>query len=218
MKKEHLNRIENLYKHYINIIKPLLCDYEVRAEKFPLSIFNDIMSFVDHISRCYLDGVETDRIGQEISAAERHLKRTTLDLYKLIIVQIHTEIENFEIQARKLDLTKIENGVFYLKYRELKNKSIAYVREARKSEYTKTDFNYVYSQYEEAYIYFNKLLNLIEKDLGPIKEIRKELIYEPIKKSIFSSLKWIVLTVISTIISIILTIVFYDNLKQLFKK
>ena len=58
MTKENLRLLEDVYKAYINPIKPLLAEIEALYEKFPLQLYNEIRALHDHLARAFI--AETD--------------------------------------------------------------------------------------------------------------------------------------------------------------
>lgn len=53
-------KLKNLYQTYNTVIKPLIADIEARYEEFPISIFNEIRAFNDHVARCYRIGIDAN--------------------------------------------------------------------------------------------------------------------------------------------------------------
>lgn len=212
--KQH-KKLKELYQNYNKVVKPLLATVEASYHVISISVINEIRLFNDHIARCYIDDIETERIDNELIRAESHITRTTIDLFKYLIVYFFDEIERFEKQAKHLDLIKIDNGKFYLKYRSLKKQAREKYRKSKLiEEKQQTDFFEIAKNYEEVFNIYSELIDLIESDLGPISKLRENLIYGPIRKSILTTAKWILLTIFSTVVSILLTILFYDSIKE----
>ena len=46
-------KIQELYRDYNTVIKPLIAEVEARSEQFPLPLFIEIRALHDHIARCY---------------------------------------------------------------------------------------------------------------------------------------------------------------------
>ena len=57
MNKQNLAFLFSLYEEYIYTVKALIAEVELKYESFPLSIFNEIRSFNDHIARCVDKGM-----------------------------------------------------------------------------------------------------------------------------------------------------------------
>ncbi len=214
MNKQQSEILRGLYQNY-NQIKPLIAEVEVRSQKFPLPVFNEIRAFNDHIARCYLDDIEEKRIDVELSKAQTHITRIILDLYKYLIVFLDDEIKRFEHQTKNLDLTKIGSGEFYSSYRQNKKQALDNIRQSKSLEnQKKVDFSEIVRSYEKAYNDYSETVRIIESNLGPIDKLRVNIVYEPIKKTFLSTAKWILLTIVSSIISILLTIWFFDSIKE----
>lgn len=124
-------RIIALYKEYNMVIKPLIAELEARTEQFPLPLFNEIRALHDHIARCYSERISSNQVDSEIHKAERHVTRIMLDCYKCLNLSLHDEVLLFERQTKNVDLTVLQNGTFYPKYKTLRTKATKMVRKAK---------------------------------------------------------------------------------------
>lgn len=127
-------RITALYQDYNTVIKPLIAEVEARTEQFPLPLFNEIRALHDHIARCYSDNISSQQIDSEIHKAERHVIRIMLDCYKCLNLSLYDAVLLFERQTKHIDLTVLQNGTFYTKYKSLRTKAIQTVRKAKSLE------------------------------------------------------------------------------------
>ena len=127
-------RIVGLYKDYNSVIKPLIAEVEARTEQFPLPLFNEIRALHDHISRCYSEESTNDSIEEEVVKAQRHSLRIMLDCYKYLNLTLHDEVILFERETKHIDLTVLQNGTFYPKYKEMRSNAIKLVRQAKSEE------------------------------------------------------------------------------------
>ncbi len=152
--------LKELYKSYNEVIKILIADFEAREETFPLPIFNEIRAFNDHVAQCYRDDISDDDIKGELQKAKRHISRIIFDCYKFLNVSLFEKVKKFENQTKSIDLTLIDNGLFYPRYRDLKNRTKNKVREARKTE--SKNNNAAFELYQEAYNLYCELEELIE--------------------------------------------------------
>ena len=73
-----------LFSQYNNNIKPLIAEIEARGEVMPQPLFNEIRAFTDHIARCYRKDITDECISDELSKANRHIVRITLDCFKCL--------------------------------------------------------------------------------------------------------------------------------------
>lgn len=167
-----LPALHPLYNTYNQVIKPLIAEIEARSQNFPLPIFNEIRAFNDHIAQCYLDDVAEEQIDKEIHKAERHIVRIVLDCYKYLIVFLDERIVRFEKQTRHIDLTLIDNGEFYPKYRRLRKECVQKVRNAKRKE--SQDNGSSIELFEEAYNLYTDLEDLIEEKAQDVNWARKK--------------------------------------------
>ena len=99
----------------------LIAEIEVRYEKFPSPIFNEIRAFNDHIARCHREDISDLEIEDELKKAKGHIERIILDCYKFLNVELHRKvIKQFDKRTRGIDLGVINNGEFFLFYSNAK--------------------------------------------------------------------------------------------------
>lgn len=191
-------RIIALYKEYNMVIKPLIAELEARTEQFPLPLFNEIRALHDHIARCYSERISSNQVDSEIHKAERHVTRIMLDCYKCLNLSLHDEVLLFERQTKNVDLTVLQNGTFYPKYKTLRTKATKMVRKAKSLE--SLDTQSALDTYQNSYNLYCDLENVIE-------EVVPDLYWARIRFSVRKSMQvllWILSAIASGVISIIL--------------
>ena len=188
--------LQELYKTYNEVIKPLIADYEAREEKFPTPIFNEIRAFNDHIAQCYRSDISDKEIQDEIKLAKRHIYRIVLDCYKYLDVSLYEKIQKFEKQTKHVDLTIIKDGLFYPEYKRLNTFSTKMVREAKSLE--SKDKDTALELYQNAYNAYCEIENLIDSSLQAVNWARR-------KFNIGRALKifgWFIAAILSGLISL----------------
>ena len=203
------NKLSELYNTYNEVIKPLIALYEAREEVFPIPLFNEIRAFNDHVARCYIISFSDDQINDELGRAERHINRIILDCYKYLNVSFHNEIMSFEKRTKHVDLTVLDNGLFYPKFLELRKNAVNLIRKAKRNESIK--LNDSFSDYQDAYNVYSELSDLINSR-------RIEVNWARVKFSGIKLLKiiaWILSAIISGLVSLFLTC---DNVKDIILK
>lgn len=195
---EENKRIIALYQEYNTVIKPLIAEVEARTEQFPLPLFNEIRALHDHISRCYSDNVSSEQIDSEIHKAERHVVRIMLDCYKCLNLSLHDEVLLFEKQTKHIDLTVLQDGTFYPRYKTLRMKAIQTVRKAKSLE--SQDTNAALDAYQQSYNVYSELETMIDS-------VTPDLHWARIRFSVRRLLQvvlWILSAIASGVISIFL--------------
>jgi len=153
-----------LYETYNGVIKPLVAEIEVRFEKFPLSIFNEIRAFNDHVSRCYSKPDDKEWIDKQISKAKNHIERIVLDCYKYLNVSLYDSvIKKFDRKYKGVDLSVINNGDFFIKHRELTKDIILNLKKA-KSQESKEDKSQSVALYQLVHNKYTELEDLIDQN------------------------------------------------------
>lgn len=195
-------RIIALYNSYNTIIKPLIAEVEARTEQFPLPLFNEIRALHDHIARCYSDGFSAEQVDTEIHKAERHVVRIMLDCYKCLNLSLHDAVLLFEKQTKHVDLTVLQDGTFYPKYKSLRTQAIQTVRKAKSLESMDTDV--ALDMYQNAYNVYSDLELMLDSVATDIHWARVRFTV----RRILQVLLWIASAIASGIVSILLTNLF----------
>lgn len=195
-------RIIALYNSYNTIIKPLIAEVEARTEQFPLPLFNEIRALHDHIARCYSDGFSAEQVDTEIHKAERHVVRIMLDCYKCLNLSLHDAVLLFEKQTKHVDLTVLQDGTFYPKYKSLRAQAIQTVRKAKSLESMDTDV--ALDMYQNAYNVYSDLELMLDSVATDIHWARVRFTV----RRILQVLLWIASAIASGIVSILLTNLF----------
>lgn len=191
-------KIEGLYKDYNVVIKPLIAEVEARTEQFPLPLFNEIRALHDHIARCYAKGITPAQTDEELKKAERHVIRITLDCYKYLNLALHESLQLFERQTRNIDLTVLENGTFYPKYKALQTEAIRTIREAKRLE--SVDTFSALEMYQNSYNQYTELEKIIENVIPDVHWARLRFMA---RKGV-AVLVWILSAIASGVISVLI--------------
>lgn len=189
--------IEECYVTYCDVIKPLIANIEAQSELLPLPVFNEIRAFNDHIARCYYNNPSEDYIHQQVDRANRHIVRITLDCFKCLNVIYYRKIELFDTQTRNVDLTVIDNGMFYPEYTRLRREAAEKVKMAKSAE----TYNV-----EESLNYYQESYNLYSGLVGKIDEVAEKVKWAKVRfriRRILTVIAWIMSVVISAIVSAI---------------
>lgn len=195
MTQELQIEIAECYRQYCGVIKPLIAQIEAQTERFPLPLFNEIRAFNDHIARCYYDNPSDEKIKEQVNRAKRHITRITLDCFKSLNVIAYSQIEEFERQTRNIDLTVLDNGLFYPEYSRRKVEAAKIVRNAKIQESLNT--YYALTKYQEAF-------NIYSKIVESINEISEKVKWAKVRFRIVRIVKiagWILSVIISAVIS-----------------
>lgn len=195
---EENKRIIALYQDYNTVIKPLIAEVEARTEQFPLPLFNEIRALHDHISRCYSDNVSSEQIDSEIHKAERHVVRIMLDCYKCLNLSLHDEVLLFEKQTKHIDLTVLQDGTFYPRYKTLRMKAIQTVRKAKSLE--SQDTNAALDAYQQSYNVYSELETMIDSVTPDLHRARIRFSVRRLLQVVL----WILSAIASGVISIFL--------------
>lgn len=180
-------REKDIYEQYQKTISYFIVELEVRDVEFPVEIFNEIRSIFTHLARFKLQNSLDD-----LTSAERHVKRAILDCYKYMCVSYAEEISQFRESYRKVDLKIADNGAFLPKLDQLEHKAKMSCLLAKRAEITsQASEDELYKLFEEAYNNYENLSSFLNDS------------YEAILFASSHSKRSNVITIISTIITII---------------
>lgn len=125
--------VEEIYYKYNTELRNLIILLEVRLNKFPIGVLNEIRSVNDHISRVYLKDDSVDK-KKEIELSLRHVERAKLDCYKALLINGEKKVDDFLKNYRLVNLGAVDSGKFYPEYNRRLNKAQNNVIEAKLSE------------------------------------------------------------------------------------
>jgi len=110
--------LKELYEFYWEI-KSAVALYEVRFNKIPADLLNEIRNTFDHVARCYVlhgmvsENPNIEAVTRHLVRARSHLERLHLDLYKLFILENIDQVHHFENQFEQ-DLATIRERPYPL--------------------------------------------------------------------------------------------------------
>ncbi len=146
VKNEIFTKMYDLNYSYENVVKVLLATIESLDERMPISIFNESRAFTDHLARCYVNNTDKKYIDEQLDRAERHLNRMIMDCYKELFIIYYRRIEDFKKYIRRIDLSYVSDGKFYVTYKTLLGDAELKKIEAKKCVSYEED----YLKFEEA--------------------------------------------------------------------
>ena len=125
--------IEEIYKKYNTELRNLIILLEIRLNKFPIGILNEIRSVHDHLSRVYLEDNTVNK-EKEIQLSIRHIDRARLDCYKALLIDGENKAKTFRQNYRLVNLGSVDSGIFYPEYTRNLEEARKGVTEAKLSE------------------------------------------------------------------------------------
>ena len=125
---------KDLFKVYIELVRPLIIEVEAKTQKIPIGILNEVRAIHDHVARTYNEHLTEEQIKKELDIAERHVNRIVFDCYKLLCISSKRDFEKFEDDYKGVKLGEVDSGHFLPKYVSLKKEAENIFSEAKKSE------------------------------------------------------------------------------------
>jgi len=171
-------RLTDIYKTYIEVICPLVLQYEVLGNSFPIEILNEIRSVFTHLSKYNLSN-DAEIKERNLSKAEGHIKRSRLDCYKYLCTVYEDEYSKFDKRYKNTDLSFVDNGEFLTNLLEAKNKAKNLMLAARKTDLSvdsdeEANTETAYQKYEEAYAAYSSVSRLINSSYKKLENLRRK--------------------------------------------
>ncbi len=202
-------RVKRISDDYLKIVCPMVMQYEILTNQFPLAILNEIRDIFTHLAKYYTEDDEKTK-SIEISRAEGHAIRAKRDAYKFVCIAFEDKYSSFMKSCENVDLSLISDGKFLPKLLSLHDEAIDFLEKARHLELKTTpeDFSLdcaIYETYDAAYVKYNELNDFI-KSMNSVIETMKGRIAKKIKKEkLYEILTWVfgVATIVSTVLAVI---------------
>ena len=160
--------ISEVYKFYEKRVKPVISYLQAMYDTMPMEFLLEIYSAFDHIKRFYIDKENEKEVAY---AAINHLKRATLDCFKIHLKLFNDEILTFE---NNYDLTLLDNGSYYPKFVAKKHEIYNLAYKAR-LEYKKSNTEDEFELWENIYISISEFrITFIDNYKDDINWVKKE--------------------------------------------
>lgn len=205
-------RMRQIANDYLEVVCPYMMQYETLTNDFPISLLNEIRSAFTHLAEFYVADDETVK-SEMVTDIEGHFKRILRDCYKYVCEAIEDEYTSFYELYRYVDLSLVSNGEFLTKLVELRNNAIDKMMIARnkelESDIRKVDESELLRLYEETFVEYDNLHNLIIAEKPHADALKHKTIEEDNKRK-KKEKKYEVLTWVfgmASVVGVILTII-----------
>lgn len=143
--------LDEVFELYYTLINPLIFQYEVLANEFPIEILNEIRAIFTHLCRCTQEKSDKGVITHNLEKAKSHAKRAVLDGYKYNCVVFDDYYQSFMERYKWIDLSLIDNGEFLPSVDRCYQNAESYMIEAKTLEMENVSQDILYESYEKAY-------------------------------------------------------------------
>jgi len=195
MTEENLRLLEDVYKQYINPIKPLLAEIEALYEKFPLQLYNEIRALNDHVARAFVAGSEI-KCKEQISKSESHVNRIILDCYKCLDLYYKRESERFDRSIASVEPRDDAEMALLLDYGKLSDDAVRLVEYAKINE-KQDDKDATYQNFEKAYLAYRALHDFIIKNRRQVFRLHRKRIFRFVRAALWAVITFVLGCVIT---------------------
>lgn len=155
------SRIKAIYTVYLDVIAPFITKLETLEGKFPVELFNEVRAIFTHLARCYKTS-DQSVIDDNITKAERHVKRATLDCFKFMCFALDNQYHTFEKMYKYVDLSLIDNGEFLPKLSYMRNEAVKSLNKAKELELVSENIEDTFDYFQDAYNKFSNVHKLLD--------------------------------------------------------
>lgn len=162
-------RINLLFETYTNVVSPFIVQLEVMDSRFPVEILNEIRATMTHLAKMNLTDND-DVIEDNITKAERHIKRAVLDGFKYCCLSYDDQYETFRSMYKDTDLSIVDNGKFIVNLSKMRKEATDSLIIAKAYELEPDSKEEIlYKKYEEAYNNYYNVYNYIRDSLDNLE-------------------------------------------------
>lgn len=136
--KNYKDELNCLLSEYANVVNPLIVEYEVEKNEFPIEILNEIRAIIGHIVRATATKNEIEVL-ENIKKAHSHVKRAALDGYKYLCVVYDDRYWDFYARYDTVDWvgSKLQCDIHNMN--EKRKSAVELLRKAKNSEAMEND-------------------------------------------------------------------------------
>lgn len=152
---------DNLFVFYRDEFLPAYSDFVGYEAKKPIQVLNELENTLAHLAQYYNPVLEPDQKKRNVEKSYDHLVRVTLDLYKLLWVLIHEELESVYLDENKRNFApNIPEQDFIIGFNNFREKA----QEARSTEINSIGANPLSALelYKDAIILGKELITAID--------------------------------------------------------
>lgn len=122
---------DNLFEFYRDVFLPAYSDFVGFTAKKPMQVLNELENTLAHLAQYYNPALNDIEKKENVRKSCDHLTRVTLDLYKLLWVEMHRELELFYLDEKKRTFAlNMSEEDFIQGFNDFRNKA----QEARSEE------------------------------------------------------------------------------------
>ncbi len=129
---------DNLFEFYRDVFLPAYSDFVGFTAKKPMQVLNELENTLAHLAQYYNPALNDIEKEENVRKSCDHLTRVTLDLYKLLWVEMHRELELFYLDEKKRTFAlNMSEEDFIQGFNDFRDKA----QEARRSEVNSVGVN-----------------------------------------------------------------------------
>ena len=163
--------LDEVFRIYLEDINPLIVQFEVLRNEFPIELQNEIRAIYGHLARAAIATSEVE-VQNNIAKIKSHTKRALLDCYKYSCIIFTDCYSDFFVRYKGIDLSYLENGKFLPEITALYNAAKDRLQAAKSAETSNISEQELFDMYQDAYIIAAKMwrrLTEIEEDATYLK-------------------------------------------------
>lgn len=153
---ESKDELEEVFRIYLEDINPLIVQFEITKNEFPVEIQNEIRAMYGHMVRAAM--AETSDVAKKnISKMKSHSKRALLDCFKYCCVIYTDQYEAFFKRYDGVDLSYLNEGKFLTEVHQKNRKAKQSLLNAKELEVSNATDDQLFIAYQDAFNLYGEL-------------------------------------------------------------
>lgn len=147
---ENKSELEEVFRIYLEDINPLIVQFEITKNEFPVEIQNEVRAMYGHLARAAIaENSETAKTN--VSKMKSHSKRALLDCFKYCCVIYTDKYDDFFKRFDGVDLSYLDEGNFLTEVHAKNKNARAALLLAKESEVSNASDDQLFSTYQKAF-------------------------------------------------------------------
>ena len=162
---ENKDELEEDFRIYLEDINPLIIQFEITKNEFPVEVQNEIRAMYGHMIRAAM--AETPEVAKSnISKMKAHSKRALLDCFKYCCVIYTDQYEDFFKRYDGVDLSYLDEGRFLTEVHEKNIRAKQSLLAAKELEVSNTTDDQLFIAYQDAFNLYGELCRFLDSMVG----------------------------------------------------
>lgn len=153
--------LSDVFRMYLEDINPLIVQFEITKNEFPVEVQNEIRAMFSHLARVSTAETQAEA-ASNVAKIKSHAKRALLDCFKYCCVIYTDKYTDFFKQYEGVDLSYVDNGRFLPEIHAMFKKAREALLDAKAMEVANVSDEQLFHAYEDAFLEYGKLCERLD--------------------------------------------------------